>query len=280
MLGSAIIVFRETLEAALIVGIIGAATKGVPLRGRWLTGGVLAGIAGASVVAALTEQLAQLAEGAGQELFNAAVLGFAVLMLAWHNVWMARHGAELARAAKQVGGAVRAGEKTLFAVALVIAVAVLREGSETVLFLYGMLASGEQTVAAVLAGGLLGLAAGAAAGLALYAGFVRIPARWFFSATSGLILLLAAALASQAARFLVQADVLPPLASPLWDISSILANTSPLGAVLHVLAGYDAAPSGMQVVFYATTVALILGGMRWVGAPRREATPVPISSTP
>lgn len=279
MLGSSIIVFRETLEAALIIGIIGAATREVPGRGRWLFGGVLAGIAGSSLVAALTEQLAALAEGAGQELFNAGVLGCAVLMLAWHNVWMARHGVEMARQAKAVGGAVASGEKTLFAVALVIAIAVLREGSETALFLYGLLASGEQTVASVVSGGLLGLAAGAAAGYALYAGFARIPARWFFTATGGLILLLAASMASQAARFLVQADMLPALASPLWDVSQLLPNTSPLGALLHVLTGYDAAPSGMQVVFYAITAGLILAGMRWVSA-RRPAAAVPISSTP
>lgn len=281
MLGSSIIVFRETLEAALIIGIIGAATKGVVGRGRWLAGGVLAGVAGSSVVAALTEKLAALAEGAGQELFNAGVLGFAVLMLAWHNVWMAKHGAEMARAAKQVGGAVASGEKTLYAVALVIAIAVLREGSETALFLYGLLASGEQTVTSVLSGGLLGLVAGAAAGYALYAGFVRIPARWFFSVTSGLILLLAASMASQAARFLVQADVLPALASPLWDVSAVLPTKSPLGALLHALAGYDAAPSGMQVLFYVLTMCLILSGMRWVGRQARPgARAVPISSTP
>lgn len=279
MLGSSIIVFRETLEAALIIGIIGAATKGVAGRGRWLAGGVLAGIAGSSVIAALTEQLAALAEGAGQELFNAGVLGFAVLMLAWHNVWMARHGAEMARAARQIGGAVASGEKTLLAVALVIAIAVLREGSETALFLYGLLASGEQTAASVLSGGLLGLAAGAAAGYALYAGFMRIPARWFFSVTGGLILLLAASMASQAARFLVQADLLPPLASPLWDASALLPNSSPLGALLHVLTGYDAAPSGMQVVFYAITAGLIMAGMRWVSQRRLPgAAPLPISS--
>lgn len=278
MLSSSIIVFRETLEAALILGIIAAATQGVFQRGRWLAGGVLAGVLGSAVVAALTEQLAELAEGAGQELFNAGVLGIAVVMLAWHNIWMARHGAEMARQAKQVGGAVKSGDKTLFAVAVVIALAVLREGSETVLFLYGMLASGEQSIASVLAGGALGLAVGAAAGVGLYAGFLRIPARWFFSATSGLILLLAAAMASQAARFLVQADRLPALASPLWDSSAVLTNTSPLGALLRMLAGYDAAPSGMQVIFYFTTVGLVLLGMRLARPAAFRRTVVPVSA--
>jgi len=163
--------------------------------------------------------------------------------------------------------AVRSGDKTLFALFLVVALAVLREGSETVLFLYGLLAGSDSGVGPVLSGGALGLAAGALAGLALYAGFLRIPAKWFFSATSVLILLLAAAMAGQMARFLVQADLVPSLLSPAWDSSAVLANESPLGMLLHVLAGYEARPIGMQVVFYLAALLLILSGMAWARRP-------------
>ncbi len=262
MLGSAIIVFRETLEAALIIGIIAAATQALPGRNRWLAAGIAAGIAGSLVVASLTEWIAELAEGTGQELFNAGILGLAAVMLAWHNIWMARHGMQLARDARQLGKDVAEGGRAMSALAVVIALAILREGAETSLFLYGLLTGGEETFATVISGGAIGLATGAAAGYALYAGFLRIPARWFFAATSGLILLLAAAMASQMARFLVQADLLPSLASPLWDSSWLLANTSALGRFLHTLIGYEAMPSGIQVVFYAATLILILIGMR------------------
>lgn len=262
MLGSAIIVFRETFEAALIIGIIAAVTRSLPGRNRWLALGVLAGIAGSGIVASLAEWISNLAEGPGQEIFNAGVLGIAAAMLAWHNIWMARHGAQLARDARQLGLAVREGNREMSALALVIALAVLREGSETALFLYGLLAGGSQTLADVLAGGALGLAAGAASGYALYSGFVHIPARLFFSATSGLILLLASAMASQMARFLAQADFVPSLATPLWDTSWLLDDQSTLGRFLHTLVGYEAMPSGIQVLFYVATALLILGGMR------------------
>ena len=76
-----------------------------------------------------------MADGIGQELFNAAILGVAVLMLAWHNIWMASHGKELAGEAKQVGADIRGGRREMSALAVVVALAVLREGSETVLFL-------------------------------------------------------------------------------------------------------------------------------------------------
>ena len=115
----------------------------------------------------------------------------------------------------------------------------------------------------MIGGGALGLAGGAAAGLALYMGLLRIPVRWFFSVISVLVLLLAAGMAAQAARFLVQADVLPSLRTPLWDFSSFMPNESPVGAVLHGLVGYDAHPAGMQVLFYVIVAIAIAAGTRW-----------------
>ena len=96
MLGALVIVFREVLEAGLIIGIVLAATRGAPGRGRWVAAGVLAGVVGAGIIALFAGAIADAFEGSGQELLNAAVLGAAVLMLMWHNAWMARHGRELA----------------------------------------------------------------------------------------------------------------------------------------------------------------------------------------
>lgn len=264
MLGSAIIVFRETLEAALIISIIAVATRNLRHRNAWLGAGIVAGVLGSLLVAVFTGRIAELAEGMGQELFNAGILVLAALMLAWHNIWMARHGMQLAREAKQLGADVRSGNREMSALALVVGLAILREGSETALFLYGLMSGGTDSTTSVLGGGALGLLLGCAAGFALYAGVLRVPARYFFSATSWLVLLLAAAMASQAARFLVQADLLPSLATPLWNTSWLLDNQSLMGRLLHTLAGYDAMPSGIQVVFYVATLALILTGMRLV----------------
>lgn len=264
MLGSAIIVFRETLEAALIIGIIAVATRSLRHRNAWLIGGISAGVFGSVLVALFTGRIAELAEGIGQELFNAGILGLAAAMLAWHNIWMSRHGMQLARDAKQLGQDVRSGSRAMSALALVVGLAILREGSETALFLYGLLSGGEETPSSVLGGGAIGLLVGCLAGYGLYAGVLRIPARLFFSVTSGLILLLTAAMASQAARFLVQADLLPSLASPLWNSSWLLDNASLTGRVLHTLIGYEAMPSGIQVVFYTATLVLIFAGMRLV----------------
>jgi high-affinity iron transporter len=115
-------------------------------------------------------------------------------------------------------------------------------------------------------GGALGLAAGVASGAALYLGLVRIPLRHLFSVTSWLVLLLAAGMASQAAAFLLQADLLPPLGMTVWDTSFLLSDHSLPGRVLHTLIGYTAQPAGIQLVFYLATLLVIGSLMRLVGS--------------
>jgi len=269
MFGTAIIVFREVLEAALIIGIVAAATHDIAGSRRWLFAGLLVGLAGAGVVAAFTDAIGNFASGFGQELFNASVLGIAVLMLAWHNIWMSSHGAALAASARSVGGAIREGRSECSVLLLIVGLAVLREGSETVLFLYGIAASGSAGTSIML-GGLVGMALGIAAGYAIYAGLLRVPLRWFFTATSVLVLLLAAGMASQAALLLIQADMLPSLASPLWDTSAILPEKGVAGLLLHSLIGYDSRPAGMQLVFYVATLTCIGLGMRLANRTRKS----------
>jgi high-affinity iron transporter len=271
VLGVAIIVFREVLEAALIIGVVAAASRGIAGRTGALGAGVGAGVAGAVLVALFAESISRAAHGVGQEIFNALVLGLAVLMLAWHCIWMAQHGAAMAADARRVTQDVRRGARDLSAITLVAALAVLREGAETVLFLNGMAAGGGLNAMSVAAGGALGLLGGGAVGLALYAGLLRIPVRYFFSVTGVLVLLLAAGLAGQMARYLVQADLLPSLRDPLWDTTWLLGAQSPVGSFLQVLVGYDPRPSAMQMLFYVVTLALILTG-------ERLARPAPLKS--
>jgi high-affinity iron transporter len=274
MLGTALLVFREVLEAALIIGIVCAATRGVTVRGRFVTSGIVLGVFGAMLVAAFADVISAAVSGIGQELFNATVLLAAVLMIAWHAIWMASHGRALAEQMRRVGHAVQSGTRPLSALLVVVAIAVLREGSEVVLFLYGQAASGAG-VFAIAGGVLLGVAGGVAVGFLLYFGLLGIPLRHFFSATNGLMLLLAAGLASQAAGFLIQADLLPALGTRVWDTSGVLSDTSLLGKTLHTLIGYEPRPAGMQLVFYAVTAVAIAIGMRRFGQPAPRTATAP-----
>jgi len=268
MLGALIIVFREVLEAGLIVGIVMAATRGVVGRGRWIVIGIGGGVAGAAFIASFAGAISQAFEGSGQELFNACVLAIAVVMLMWHNAWMSRHGREIAAEMRNVGVAVSEGVKPLTALAVVVGLAVLREGSEVVLFLYGIVASGT-SMSALLAGGLLGIAAGAAFSGLTYFGLLAIPQRYIFAVTSWLIALLAAGMAAQAVQFLNNGGVLTVFDTVMWDTSWLLSEGSIAGRLMHTLIGYTERPTGMQLIVYAGTLVAMYLLMRVARAPQK-----------
>jgi high-affinity iron transporter len=256
MLAAAIIVFREVLEAALIVSVILAATKGLQGRLKMIFGGVGAGIIGSCIVALFTAQLSDAFSGFGQELFHAAIMFTVVGLLAWHIVWMQKHGREMVCEMKEIGAEVMAGKKSLFALAAVVALAVLREGSEIVLFIQGMMASG--AMQDVMGGLVLGIACGSLAGWLLYIGFLKLSLKHLFSTTNIVLMLIAAGMAARGADKLIQAGVIPSLYDNVWDSSSVLPEASLPGQFLTALVGYIAQPSAMQIVFYVTTVAAIL----------------------
>src|ERR1019366_2869804 len=278
MPGVALLVFREVLEAALIISIICAATRDVPRRGLYVTAGIGIGIAGAMLVAWGAGLIAGLANGSGQELFNACVLLAAVVMIGWHVVWMSKHGRELAQHMGAIGSAVSAGSRSLSILLTVVALAVLREGSEIVLFLYGMAIGGIGAVG-LISGIALGVSGGALLGFALYFGLLHVPMKHFFSVTNWMLVLLAAGLASTAARFLAQANLLPVLGTQLWDTSGLLSNGSLAGKTLGILIGYDASPAGIQVVFYSTTLQLLVAGMQGLKLAK-SGRPPPACSLP
>lgn len=262
MIGALIIVFREVVEAGLVVGIILAVTQAIPHRLRYIFAGVAAGVCGAGLVAMFTGLIAAAMAGIGQEVFNAAILSIAVIMLTWHNVWMARHGREMTDELHEIGREIRSGSKSLIALAVVVAVAVLREGSEIVLFLYGIIVAGGSSGFGIFVGGVLGLLLGVGVAFLTFKGLVAIPMRHLFRVTTLLISFIAAGMAVQAVAFLEQADVATKLERIVWNTSSILPDDSLLGRVLHTLIGYTDQPTQLQLLVYVLTLATIFTLMK------------------
>jgi high-affinity iron transporter len=222
---------------------------------------MLAGAAGAGLVALFAQAISDAADGMGQELFNAGILFTAAGLIGWTVVWMQKHAREMAMQMKQVGQNVLAGEMPCISLSVIVGLACLREASEIVLFTYGMLVSG-QAVATVLSGALLGLSIGTAAGVALYYGLLKIPARYALKVTSWMLMLLVAGLAAQGANFLVAAGYFAEWSDILWDSSWLLPEDGVVGQVLHTLVGYSAQPSAIQLVFYAATLGALVGLVR------------------
>ena len=262
MFATALIVFRETLEAALFVGIMAAATRGVVGRSRWLTAGVLAGVAGALALAAGAEHISALANGVGQDLVNASILGMALAMLTWHGVWVSNQGFQTAVQARALGSSFKQGQRAPWALMVVVGLSVLREGAETVLFVTGYVGSSGQS--GTLMAAFAGLMGGIATGAFIYLGLSRVPIQRMFAVTNVLILLLAASMASQLARALSQAGLISIWGQPVWDTSALLRIESPLGTLAHALVGYEAQPTGLQLAFYALALVIIASGSRSV----------------
>jgi high-affinity iron transporter len=267
MLGALIIVFREVIEAGIIVGIVLAVTRGVARSRLWISVGLAGGLIGAALVAAFAGAIADALQGMGQELFNGSILALAVVMLTWHNVWMASHGRQMAAEMRQIGEEVRSGARSLFALAIVVGVAVMREGSEIALFLYGLAAAGGSSAASLLTGSALGLVAGCAVSALTFFGLVTIPQRYLFKVTTILITFLAAGLAAQSVLFFQQAGLITALSQTAWDTSAVLSDTSLFGRVLHTLVGYSDQPSVMQVVVYVATLGVIFTLSKVFAAP-------------
>jgi len=257
MLAALLLVFRESLEAALVITVILAATRGVTKRGHYMMAGIGIGAAGAGVLAIFTGALSHSLGGVGAELFNAAVLLLAVGLLSWHVIWMGSHGKEMARETKQLGHDITLGIKPLSALAIVSATTVLREGSEIVLFMQGLLASADHS-APLFIGGILGLLCAVGVGMVMYFGMARIPLGKLFAATNVLMMLIAAGMAGKAANYLVAAGWLPEFGNRIWDTSRIISNDSWIGKALSAFMGYSATPTGIQILFFTGTIAALV----------------------
>lgn len=257
MWGAAIVVFREVFEIAIILCVVLAATQGLKDRAKWINLGILGGAIGAVLFALITQSLAVLTDGAGKQYFNAAVLLSAVLMIGWTVIWMKQHSRTIVSELKQVSNDISQGVKPLHMLSIAIGLAVLREGSEIVVFVYGLVAANQTTVVGAFLGGLIGLGMGIVFGLFMYHGLLRISIKYLFQVTSVLLTLIAAGMAANAAGKLVSAGLLPSLVKSVWDTSAILSQHDLLGRFLFILIGYQDHPNGMQVLFYVATVAII-----------------------
>ncbi len=258
MLDAALIMFRETLEMALVLGVLLAAVRGIARARLAVWVGAAAGAILAALLGVFMENLEASLQGNGEFVFHACVLAMASVLLGWTVVWMQQHGRELAAKLRAKGEAVARAEAPVWALAGASFAAVSREGSEAAFFLFSAAqASGAEAVEMTM-GGVLGTLAAATLGVLLYLGIVRLPVGKALAVTGWLLVFIAAGMASQAAWNLVLVGWLPSLGGPVWDTSDWLAKDSSLGTLLRVLVGYDDSPSPMQLLVFFVALAMLV----------------------
>jgi high-affinity iron transporter len=257
MFSAGVIVFRETLEAALFVGIIAASTRGLVNRTHLLSVGVALGALGSLLMASMMGHISDWANGIGQEIVDAVILTLALAMLAWHCIWVSNNSRHMVQEAKQIASATQQGHRTLWALAIVVALSVLREGAETVLFVSGLMAGATMSPGELISSAVAGVALGICVGWLVYAGLGFIKTSRLFEITNMLILLLAGSLASQIAKTANQADWISVFGDQAWDVSHLIPNDSYLAMIFHGILGFDVSPTQLQVIFYLTAISMI-----------------------
>ena len=249
MLASALITFREGLEAALIVGIVlGLLRKlGRADRSRPVWTGVLAAVVVSIAAGLALNALGVAFEGRAEEVFEGAAMLLAAGVLTWMIFWMLRQGRQIqAELELDVRRAVTASNTwALFSLAFV---AVVREGIETALFLTA--AAFSATPAQTLVGGAAGLIVAVALGWLMFAAGRRLDVRAFFRVTGALLILFAAGLVAHGVHELQEAAVLPVVVEHVWDINPVLDESGAVGTLLKALFGYNGNPSLLEVIAY------------------------------
>lgn len=261
MLQIAIVVFREILEIALIIGILSAATKDIKGHGKWIGSGLMLGILTSFFIAFSTDKISESLDGMGQEFFNGMILLAAAFMISWTTIWMQKHARSISGELKKLSNSVREGKKPLYVLLIVVFLSTLREGTEIVLFSYSYYLSGTKIFDIIMAL-LTGLICGGAIGLALYLGILKAAGKYFFTVTTWILVFLSAGIAAQGIGFWINAGLVPALGNPLFDISHILSEQSFLGKFLHMFFGYMDRPAGMQVVTYVVNLGLLVVGLK------------------
>ena len=272
MLSTAIIIFREVFEIVLILGAVLAATSDLKGRGKWITGGMLAGLFGSAMVAVFTETISNGFDGLGQEVFNAMVLFAAAAVIGCTVLWMQQHSYKLRAKVKEVGAAIAEGDLPFITLSVIIALAMLREGSEIVLFTYSMILSG-QSAWSIGSGAVVGLIGGLAVGGAFYFGLLRMSPKYFFKITSAILMLLVAGMVSQGFGFLVAAGYFENFSKVVWDTSHIISEQGIVGQSLEVLMGYTSRPMQIQLLAYVMTLGGLIGTVKIMDRKHKISMP-------
>lgn len=256
-----IIVFREILEIALILSILFAVTGRIKNRNLWIGGGLGIGILGSIILALFTDKISDSFKGMGQEVFSAGILFLAALMIGYTVIWMKKHSKDLANNLKNKAQKVVDGESSLYTLAVIVCLSTLREGAEIALFTYSYYMAGTNIYELAL-GGLLGLSCGVIVGFAFYFGLLKSLGKYFFSVTTTILVFLSAGLVAQSLGYLISADIIPAIKYQMWDSSFLVSDSCILGSILHIVIGYTAKPSAMQLIGYLLTLAVLFGLIR------------------
>ncbi|CAB3796148.1 Ferrous iron permease EfeU [Paraburkholderia caffeinitolerans] len=249
------IVWRESVEALLVVGILYAwlrngdadARRGLPYLWAGVGLGVLAALALGAALVGFTEVLS----GDAQDYFQTGMVLVACVLIVQMVLWMKQHGRTLKREMEQsLEQTTR--DANWWGITVLVALAIAREGSETVIFLYGLgFGQSGHVDAGQYMAVLLGLGLAFLTFYLLQLGGKVFSWRHFFRVTEIMLLFLGAGLFQTGVDKLIDKEVLPTIVDQVWNSSAILDDSSTFGSLVATLTGYRAHPALMNLIAYA-----------------------------
>lgn len=258
----AVVIFRECLEIALLLGIIAAVTKPVKHSRRYIIAGVLAGVSAASIMAFFASSITEAFDGLGDELLDATVILFTAFLIIWTVVWMQGYNKKIRKHLGDLSEKINSNTTSKTMLSIVVATTILREGMEIILFVYSISSAEDITMSEYAWGLVFGALSGFATGLVLYKGLINFSGKYIFKISTILLILIAAGLAAQAAGLLTSIGVIDVLSEQLWDTSWLIDDRSTIGKLLNITIGYDSRPNIMQIIFYFSTIMFTVLMMR------------------
>ncbi len=254
----ALVVFRECLEIALLLGVILAVTKQLEKSRIYIIAGVMLGTVSAALFAFFTRTISISFSGMGDEIFNSGVILLTVVLIGWTIVWMQGYGIKIKRHLNDLSVKISSGDSSYIMLILIVAATILREGMEIILLVYSISSVEVIDANSYLLGLIIGMVSGLTLGIVIYLGFIKLAnQQYIFRISSILLMLIASGFAAEAAGILTSSGIITILPDQLWDSSWLVSDNSIYGKFLNMITGYIAKPNGLQVIFYICTLGLI-----------------------
>lgn len=256
MFSTVTIIFREFFEISIILSVILFTTKNIFERNLYVAIGLVFGVTFSIFLALGFHHLTNSLNGFGQEFLDVFILTIAVLMVSYTVIFIGKQSKDFSKNLSTTAELINSGKKPLIAISIIIASTLIREGMEIILFLNGLYSSGV-SLTNMINGALIGSIFAILLGYFVYLGLLKFTYKYVFFLTSWLLIFFSATMASKIPLYLASADVMTFLNDPLWNSSWLLSEHSIIGKILGVLIGYDTDPTGMQLIFYLSTIAFI-----------------------
>ena len=278
MIPSFIIVFRETLEAALIVGIIFSYLAKINARGKfkqvWF--GVGAGIFASIIAAILFNIIAGGFAGISEKIFEGVTFIMGAVLLTTFILWIMKEEQHIKKLEEKVDFSIT--NKRMLGLFFIVFISILREGIETVIFLQS-LTKLQDNIFITWIGAISGAIIAVGAGILIYFGEKKIPLKRFFQVTNIILILFAAGMAAYGIHELQEAKIIPTIIEHVYDINPhvvkegvypVLHEKGAIGSIFKGLLGYNGNPSLIEVIAYIAYLLSIFSIWKFVFKKKRN----------